>query len=159
MSRILPDEICSNRNTDARTPFVRYDLTAMTRRQRRYLSFAALIVLLLAVMPNALYMGHWPVFQHSSAESPPSAHAHHAGDDTAAAEEAHARAGHCPLGPAKCSDAQAPVQPFLAATDTFAMLAAGVLLLITISASYGLIEPVNSRIEKPPRRTALLPAT
>ena len=59
-------------------------------RRDRLIRVGGLVILLAAVMPNVLYLGHWSVAGEA-----------HGGIHTAAEAEEHA--AHCHLGPAKCS--------------------------------------------------------
>jgi hypothetical protein len=101
----------------------------------------AAVVLLLAVLPNALYLGHWPFLPGFETASTPA--------------EAHEHAGHCHAGPSKCTDAPpSSPQPMLLADSSVAVLALGVLLLLAVDLRYFPANPVAQRIIKPPRRTS-----
>jgi hypothetical protein len=113
----------------------------MKRLLRRHLLHAAAGVLLLAVVPNAAYIGHWPFVSGSQSY------------DTAA--EAHAHAGHCPAGPSNCTDAPpASPHPILMTENSLALAAFGLLLLVVLDTRFPSGNPFTQRITKPPRRTS-----
>ena len=111
-----------------------------TRRQRRFVRIAATVVLVLAVLPNALYVGHWPFFPGFE------------GADSAA--EAHEHAGHCHLGPSRCSDGPSSGSTLPALVDGAGsmLLAGGLLMLLDAPVSRSLAG-VAFRFERPPRET------
>jgi hypothetical protein len=133
--------------------------------RRRAVRIGSLLVLLLAVFPNALYVGHWPVFTQTAEPAEAAndvSHHHHGSSPAAAAEttgEAHERAGHCYAGPSKCSEAPGTgfFQPAVEAA-VLALLAGG---LLTLLFSYGRLDTgmFFRRIDEPPRRTLLASAT
>jgi len=86
------------------------------RRRQLAIKFGSVLVLLLAVMPQVLYLGH-PLKSNVSssvARAVPAGHQHH--DDAAAAH-----AGHCHVGPKGCAAADGAV--------TVASLAAAIQVL------------------------------
>lgn len=110
-----------------------------TRRSRRLVRIAAALVLALAVLPNALYVGHWPFLPG------------YARSGTAA--EAHEHAGHCHEGPGKCSEAPGN-GAFVPIMDAIALLllAGGVTALLE-APFLRCLSPLAFPLEKPPRRT------
>jgi hypothetical protein len=117
----------------------------LTGRRRARLIRIAAIVLLVAVVPGALYIGHWPFFPGYQ--------------QTGTTAEAHAHAGHCHTGPSKCSDgpafgAAAIVTPGVAAVATL-----GLLLLMWGRPLTEAGDHLSDRIKKPPRRTFAISAS
>ena len=130
----------------------------MLSTRRRWLTRLAAVVLLLAVLPNALYVGHWAPLQRADAsESAVSEHAHHKNEDASMAE-AHARAGHCPAGPSKCTDAPGPAQPMVFQAASVLLVTAGLLLLIVDRTDRSRSNPLGPRIDKPPQYASSLAA-
>jgi len=128
--------------------------------RRQVVRIGSVLILLFAVAPNALYMGHWPLLEPAepAAASEPTHHHHGAADPAQVAGEAHERAGHCYAGPSKCSEAPATTlfQPAVIEGITLALLAGG---LLTLLSSYGqsTVATFVRRIDQPPRRTLFLP--
>ena len=128
--------------------------------RRQVVRIGSVLILLFAVAPNALYMGHWPVFaQTDTPQSTPqpseAGHHHHGASAPAqAAGEAHERAGHCYAGPSKCSEAPGTslFQPVVIEGITLAFLTGGLLILLS---SYGpsVLASLAGRIDRPPRGT------
>jgi hypothetical protein len=109
---------------------------------RRHLVRIAALALLLVVLPNALYLGHWPFLPGFA--------------DSTNAAEAHEHAGHCHAGPSKCTDAppSSSPQPMLLNDSALGVVALGVLLLLAVDLRYSPVNPLAQRITKPPRRTS-----
>ena len=82
-----------------------------TRRRRRLMKLGSVLVLLLAVAPQVLYLGHPQSADKSSsaARTMPASHEHHA---EAAAEHAN----HCHLGPKGCAASDGVVHVASAST-------------------------------------------
>ena len=111
-----------------------------TRRQRRFVRIASVLVLALAVLPNALFVGHWPFLPGFERA------------DSAAAEHGHA--GHCHLGPSRCADgpSSGSTLPALVDGSSIVLLAGGLLMLLDAPVSRPLAG-VAFRFERPPRET------
>jgi hypothetical protein len=116
----------------------------MKRLVRRYLLRITAIVVVLTVLANALYVGHWPFLPGYR--------------DAATPAEAHEHAGHCPTGPSKCSDAPAPTPstplPMLLSDAGAASAALGVLLLVAEDLRRSALSAFAQRPKRPPRRTS-----
>jgi hypothetical protein len=145
-------------------------------RRDKMIRWGAWFVLLTAVLPNVMYVGHWPgtADAHTEAPEPPvraveehsmrggwGTHTHHAGQarpetppdsPREPADDEHSL--HCHTGPAKCSGPQATIGS-LSITEDSALLAFDAQLreLPSIAQSPK-AEPIGSRILQPPRFVA-----
>ena len=144
-------------------------------RRDRVIRFGAWFVLLTAVMPNVLYIGHWPGVADAHTEATErevrvaeehsvhgwGMHAHGAANAPTAPSEntAPEPAGdehslHCHTGPAKCSGPQATIGS-LSITEDSALLVFDAQFRELPSSDVMLTtEPEGSRILQPPRSTA-----
>jgi hypothetical protein len=128
----------------------------MKRVLGRHLLRIAPVAMLAAMLPSALYIGHWPVFQPPIEQADSGGHAHHAEAAAAAneTEDAHAAAGHCSAGPSRCTEAPAPnAQPILFTDSGLALAFFGALLLLAVDLRYFPVNPFVQRLIRPPRRT------
>jgi len=100
------------------------------------------VVLLIAVLPSALYLGHWPFL--------PS----YDGSDSAAEADEHA--AHCHLSPRSCSNGSGggPILPALVDGASFVLLGGGLLIPLDAPVSRW-PAAVAFRLERPPRETLL----
>jgi len=112
------------------------------RRRGRLLWLATVLILVLGVVPNALLIGHWPIFPGVK--------------DAQSIEEAHIRAGHCHLGPSKCTQAPGTVNviPFSEAAAALLFLGVGLLRLLE-DRSRPWPAPYTSPLRRPPRASLL----
>jgi hypothetical protein len=122
---------------------VRIPSAGMTR-------FAALVILFSAIVPQALYVGHWPVPGVIDVTAESAVH-EHGGEHHEGSPE---HEMHCHMGPSKCGGPQAMVASVWIGED------AGLLGLDTTprarsseTATFP-VEPPVSRILQPPRTAA-----
>ncbi len=104
----------------------------------RLVRTGSLVVLLLAMAPNIMYVGHWGGGEHEHISSPAEAQEH---------------AEHCHLGPSKCAGiGSASVLPQIGGV---AVVLAGALLAIGWAAGQVKATGLPARVEHPPRGTIL----
>ncbi len=96
-----------------------------------------MLVLLLAVIPNAIYLEHWPLLGVVSVNTE---------------EESEDHAAHCHGGPAGCAD-QSGAQSVVHVPGAIEIAFAGVFIAVLAAVGIGRVRALNARIEKPPRTT------
>ena len=112
-----------------------------SQRVRRVVALASAAVLLLAVLPNILYIGHLPIPGVAAYdEHPPSA------------QEARDGASHCHYGPAGCSDHSHP------STSSWSLPAATEVAMVSTATAPGVFsdapdvtQAISARSDKPPQ--------
>ncbi len=109
------------------------------RAKLLFLRIGSLVVLLLAVLPNVLYVGHGGVLGGRA----------HISSETEAAEHA----SHCHLGPKQCSSGFGSTEA-LPEVGEFAIFAGGLLALAWAVRAVK-VSGLPSRLERPPRGTIL----
>ena len=112
----------------------------MRRLVRRNVIRITAVVLVIAVLPSALYLGHWPFLP-----------GYERSDSATQAQE---HAGHCHVDPSRCSNGpgDGPVLPVLVDGSGFMLLAGGVLMLLDAPVGRSRAA-VALRVERPPRET------
>jgi len=115
-----------------------YRISCSWRRRNGFIVVGALLALLFGILPNVLYLGHWPL---------PGGQGHESIDTQ---EEAREHAAHCHLGPSDCSDSPSLGQSLLVpATVAFSLPESGLLPLIETPQELA-FTTASPRIKKPP---------
>ena len=109
--------------------------------RQRLLRVSSLLVLLLAVAPNVLFVGHWPVIGDSRIDT---------------REEAAEHAAHCHGGEQGCSQSEVFSQALPAATNAFLIVVIGGMVLLIEAKSRLQHDEPDRRLRKPPQ---LIPAS
>lgn len=112
----------------------------MKARRQRLLRVGSLLVLLLAVAPNVLYIGHWPGIGDSQIDTQ---------------EEAAGHTAHCHGGEQGCSQSEVFGQALPVDEASTLLLLFGGALLLAEAAALWPQSAIASRLRKPPR---LIPA-
>ncbi len=103
----------------------------------RFLRISALLVLLGAVLPNVLYVGHWPIFGETHEHLSP--------------EEAEEHAEHCHLAPAKCSGEATLTGTWSLGGDSVSITVDGTPVKLELANYIVRHDDPVTRIERPPR--------
>ena len=119
----------------------RRDMLRTSQRVRGIVALASAAVLLLAVLPNILYIGHLPI---------PGVAAYH--EHPSSAQEARDDASHCHYGPAGCSDHSHP------STSSWSLPAATEVAMVSTATAPGVFsdapdvtQAISARSDKPPQ--------
>ena len=108
------------------------------RARRQSLQVGSLAVLLFAIAPNVLYVGHWGIIGGRS--------------DMASEAEVEEHAAHCHVGPSKCSGAVGTGQMLPGMADAL-LLVGGALLALAAARPASEHQGFPARFERPPRGT------
>lgn len=114
------------------------------RARRQLLQIGSLVVLLFAIAPNVLYIGHWGIIGGRS--------------DMASEAEVEGHAAHCHVGPSKCSDSTGMGQVLPGMADALLLLG-GALLALAAARPVSERQGFPARSERPPRGTIRILAT
>lgn len=110
------------------------------RNRQRLVAVGSLLILLLAVLPNVLYLGHWPI--------PGMASDVHQFQSEAETRE---HAIHCHLGPSQCSDQPGSVGVWWLTHDQWSLSLDDEPQRVESHAYQTFPKPVVSRLTPPPR--------
>ena len=109
-------------------------------RQKRWVRMGTIFVLLLVLLPNVAYVGHWsPSGQIADAHS---LHAEHRETEHAA---------HCHEGPSQCNDTSVIVRNWRVGDDPTPISTAKPRLTLQSDENANAVEPHSSRILRPPQ--------
>ena len=115
-----------------------YTTVMSGRARQQLLHIGSLVVLLFAIAPNVLYIGHWGIIGGRS--------------DMANEAEVEEHAAHCHVGPSKCSDAVGTGQVLPGMADALLLLG-GALLALAAARPASEHQGFPARFERPPRGT------
>lgn len=110
------------------------------RMTRRLLALGSVALLLGAILPNVLYMGHLPI---------PGVAAQH--EHSSSAQEVQNHKAHCHFGPPGCSDHSHPSNSSWPLADRVELPASGVVNTIIVSDTLDVPQVSLSPPEKPPQ--------